>query len=392
MCKSEGSEMLKFRSRTALCAVVVLLASSACAASRVNPVGSVPEGSGAPVFSRNALAMPADTTSILKKLTKNVVIGSTVDSHNGDKGPRSISIVPSGHGLLQKGQLLVCNFSDKSGAAGAGTTVEVLNPTPGSKPTRFVADASIKGCDGDAITGAAEVYVAGFAGGAVVNFNEEAKKVREYTGSLFKVPLSEVSANPMEPYSPAYVYVSNAESGSIVSISVGFYGNGQATEVADGFAVNKSAPGTKLGPSGLQYNSFPDTLYIVDGVTNTVVEFLHASDLLEKDEIVVKPGGKTFQCKHAKTTCGKLIHAGSPLNAPLASVLLPNGNLVVANTKGTANELVELTPTGQILATKVVDKSQTQGVFGLAATGTNDTNAGLFYTDTNSNSVHELEQ
>ena len=47
---------------------------------------------------------PADTTSILKKLTKDVVIGSTVDAKNGDQGPRSISIVPdNSHGLLPKG-------------------------------------------------------------------------------------------------------------------------------------------------------------------------------------------------------------------------------------------------------------------------------------------------
>jgi hypothetical protein len=328
----------------------------------------------------------------LKRLTKNVVIGSTIDSRNGDKGPRSVSVVPGAHGLLQKGQLLVCNFSDKSGVAGAGSTMEVLDPTAGSKHKRFVQDPSIKGCDGDAITHSYDVYGAGFAGAAVVDFDEDGTKIRTYSGSLFKVPFSDVSADPLAPYSPAYVYVSNAESGSIDSISVGFYGNGNPLQVANGFAVSGSGPGDKRGPSGLQYNAYVDSLYIVDGVTNTVVAFLHASNLLERDEIIVKQGGKTFECKHAKTTCGKLIYGGSPLNAPLASALLPNGNLIVANTKGTANELVEMTPAGQILDTKVIDKSHTQGVFGLAAIGTNDTNAALFYTDTNTNSLHELEQ
>jgi hypothetical protein len=385
--------MLRFHGRVALLASALLLTNSGCAGSRVSPFGG---GGAAELLPQrgvpDARPLPADTTSILKKLTKNVAIGSTIDPENGDKSPRSISVVPGSHGLLTKGQLLVCNFDDKSGTAGAGTTIEVLNPSPHAKPTRFVADPAIEGCGVDAITGAFEIYAAGISGGAVVNFNEEAKKIRTYAGPLFAVPFAGTSANPQEPYSPAYVYVSNAKSGTIDSISVGFYGNGQATEVANGFAVNKLQPAGKLGPSGLQYNAFPDTLYIVDGVTNTVVEFLHASDLLEKDEIAVKPGGKTFQCKHAKTTCGKLVYAGSPLNAPLASALLPNGNLVVANTKGTANELVEMTPTGQILATKVVDQSHTQGVFGLAATGSNDTDAALFYTDANSNSVHKLEQ
>ena len=33
---------------------------------------------------------PADKTSILKLLTKNVTIGSTVDAKNGDMGPRAV--------------------------------------------------------------------------------------------------------------------------------------------------------------------------------------------------------------------------------------------------------------------------------------------------------------
>ena len=110
-----------------------------------------------------------------------------------------------------------------------------------------------------------------------------------------------------------------------------------------------------------------------------------------KDEIVVKPGGKTFQCKYPKTTCGSLVHAGSPLDAPMASALLPNGNLVVANTKG-GNKLVELTPAGKVLDTKIVDTGKTAGVYGLAATGTSDADTVIYFTDTNSNEVRVLER
>jgi hypothetical protein len=122
------------------------------------------------------------------------------------------------------------------------------------------------------------------------------------------------------------------------------------------------------------------------------VAFSNSSDLLDKDEIIVKPGGKTFKCRYPKTTCGSVVYSGSPLDGPMASALLPNGNLIVANTQGTANTLVELTPGGKILDTKVIDTSSTQGVFGLAAKGTNDSNTVLYYTDTNDNNVHELTQ
>ncbi len=160
-----------------------------------------------------------------------------------------------------------------------------------------------------------------------------------------------------------------------------------------GFAVKGSSPTTMLGPSGLQVFSknYQQTLYVVDGANNTIVAFNNASNLLQKDEIIVKPGGKTFKCKHPQATCGKLVYSGSPLNAPVASALLPNGNLIVANTKG-GNMLVELTPAGKVLATKVVDSKKTAGVFGLLATGKNDSDTALFFTDANSNNLQELEQ
>lgn len=51
-----------------------------------------------------------------------------------------------------------------------------------------------------------------------------------------------------------------------------------------------------------------------------------------------------------------------------------------------------MTPTGQILDTKVIDKSTTPGIFALYATGTNDNDTALYFTDTNSNNLQELEQ
>jgi hypothetical protein len=61
-------------------------------------------------------------------------------------------------------------------------------------------------------------------------------------------------------------------------------------------------------------------------------------------------------------------------------------NLIVANALG-SNELIELTPTGQVLDTKVVDKGSSPAIFGLWAIGTDDNNTPLFYADTNSNTV-----
>lgn len=386
--------MFPYTKRAAL-ALIGVLTAAACSNG-----GAVPTAqSGAPygVSDQGAAVPLADHTSILNKLTKDVVIGSTVDPGDGDTGPHAISIVQTNYGL-KKGQLTPCNFADSGGNAGKGTTIEVLNRKPGSKPTTFVQSSKILGCAGTATTLGNEVWAAGFSSGKVVGYYHTGKVVKVY-GSPFKAPFSVADAHckagPSCLYSSEIIFGSDAKTGGIVDFSVNNYGNPNATEVATGFAVNNKSGWSTLGPSGLSYNANKlGTLYITDGVDNTVVAFTNASNLLAKDEIVVLKGGKTFKCKYHGNgaPCGKLVFAGSPLKAPVAMTLLPNGNLIVANSKG-GNTLVEIdVSTGKVLATKVVDTSKTQGIFALRAIGSKDSNTALYYTDTNDNSVHELEQ
>ncbi len=387
--------MLFFRSRMPLLTMATLFVTSACHGGGALPA-SAPQAGGAPAASQagSAALEPADTTSILKKLTKDVIIGSTVDAKNGDKGPRAISIAPADYGL-KKGQLLVCNFEDKAGTPGDGTTLEVLDPTAGSKATRFYQGSAIEGCDGDAISPGNSVYAAGLMSHVVAAFEipyggTKYKLTKKY-GSPIESPLADNIQLAAHMYSADYVFVGDSKTGSLDIFSANSYGH-PLLQAVSGFAVNSKPPGHRLGPSGMQYTSKGDTVYVVDGVTNTVVAVTSVAKLLKKDEIIVQSGGKTFDCTEKKYTCAHLVLAGKPLDGPLASALLPNGNLIVANTLGKANELVELTPTGKVLDTKVVDTSATQGVFGLIAAGTTDSNTVLFYTDTNDNDVHELEQ
>jgi hypothetical protein len=377
--------------------VLVLIAGTLFAASACGGNSSVPTYTSQIAAPRAGSIVPNDTTSILKKLTQDVEIGSTVDAKNGDKGPRAVSLVRSTF-VLKQGQLLVCNFDDASGTAGKGSTIEVLNPKPNSKPVTFTQSTKVAGCDGDAVTEANQVWGSGMLSGLVSHFDQTGSLKKSFSSDI-QAPLADADAFCGLPYAPEDVYVSNSKVGSIVKLAFTSVTGGRTkiTEVITGFGVNKGSGWSVLGPSGIQYDSHRtgslcnDTLYIVDGVDNTVVAVSNASNLLEKDEIVVQPGGKTFKCVHPQSTCAKLVHSGSPLNAPVASALLPNGNLIVANTKG-GNTLVELTPTGQVLATKTIDTSKTADVFGLVATGTSDSDTALFYTDTKTNTLHELKQ
>ena len=88
-------------------------------------------------------------------------------------GPRAISRVRATFGL-KEGQLVVCNFADSAGTAGKGTTIEVLDPNPGSKPVTFTQSTKIEGCDGDATTATNQVYGAGMVSGLVSQFTPAA--------------------------------------------------------------------------------------------------------------------------------------------------------------------------------------------------------------------------
>jgi hypothetical protein len=385
--------------------VAILLAGTLLAATACGGKGTVP--SGVPGAVNPASQFPSiasgvnsgfesladtDTTSILKKIKKDIVIGATVDPTNADRGGHGLSVVKTSYGHLAKGMLVICNFDDKAGKPGAATTIDVLEPKHGAKAKTFARSGAIQGCAGNTITSTNGVVGAGFSSHLLARFSDKGKLAKTY-GTPYKAPFSTVDASNAQLYNAEYIFGGDAATGGIVSFSINRYGNQKRIQVGSGFAVNHKDGWAALGPSGLQYRANKpnaDTLYIADGVDNTVVAFTSASSLLVPNEIVVKPGGKTFKCKYPRTTCGRLVHSGGPLNAPLAMALLPNGNLIVANAGD--NTLVELTPSGKVLATKVVDKSKKPGVFGLVAIGTNDSNTAIFFSDRNTNNVHELLQ
>ncbi|HLY03020.1 MAG TPA: hypothetical protein VKR56_11080 [Candidatus Cybelea sp.] len=383
--------------RSILLATLMVFAMSACGGN-----AAVPSNAGVAGAARTSAhaGAPSDTTSILKLLTKNVTIGSTVDPTNGDMGPRAISIVGLTSGKLKANQVLVCNFEDSSGNPGNGTTIEQFNPVTSSKPATFFQNAKIQGCNGDGVTIGDQVYATGLTSKVMAWVNQSGKLKKTY-GSPITDPIGDGAAPPLYDYSPEIMFIGNADTGAVDNIGVAEYGDKKVIEVINGFDVNKGSGWGALGPSGLAYwcaaklgsytcGNTSDILYIADGACNAVVAISHASTLLVKDEITIQPGCKKFTCKYPKDTCATLVKAGKPLNKPVAMTLLPNGNLIVANTGN--NTLVEMTPKGKVLDTLVVDTGQAPAIFGLAAIGTKDSNTALYYTDINTNTLQELEQ
>ena len=125
--------------------------------------------------------------------------------------------------------------------------------------------------------------------------------------------------------------------------------------------------GVLPGDGSCPYKNKADSLFVADGACNAVVEITMPAVSWRTMRSPSSPAARSSSASIPKTSCATLVKAGSPLDKPVAMAILPNGNLIVANTGN--NTLVEMTPTGQVLDTKVVDKSKTSGIFGLAAIG-----------------------
>jgi hypothetical protein len=390
------------RSTTLSAAALVLLASACSAAGTNSTVPSANAGaeqiaSLGPVS--NGVQPNVDGTSVLKTLTKQTEIGSTVDTTNGDQTPSGITYIsrsPYGGGKYKKGDLVVCNYADKNGAMGNGTTEEVLLAKAGSKPVHLIASPDLKGCAGVAAEPVyGYLYAPGSAAKDVASTSPQGKIFQKISGSGLTQPYGGTFVDLNLSYPPgAGFWVGDATTGTVNRIDLGTQsGKPQVTPVIQGFKVNKGKPGSVLGPTALgfwQPNIFADgNLYVVDGASNILYSFAKVyNNYYGSPSVKIGATGKTFTGPQAKSA--KVVLSGKPLSGSIALTTLPNGNVIVAN--GKTNELIEVETTGKVLATKVVDTGAGGAIRSITAAGTSDKNTVLYFTDSNSNTVQELSK
>jgi hypothetical protein len=366
---------------------LAIAAAAAVILSACSQTGTMPsmQSNGASAASD---ASPNTGSSILKMLKKQVVIGSTIDPKFHQVNPYGLSVAPSTNGDFTQGDLAVCNFNDKANVQGTGYTIVALHPMPGSKPRLVDADRkTLDGCDALALAGDDTIWAAAFSSNDNPVISSSGKLVQNIKNSNFDRPFGQIYAQPTSG-SPAF-YASNAGNGTIVRVNLG--STFTYDVIAKGFAVNHGKPGSIFGPSGLAYNPSGDKLYIVDGTNNTVVVFSNVSSI-PAGGIVVGKDGKSFSGPYADDA--SLLYSGSPLNGPISSALLANGNIVVGNTTNPSgqNIMVEISPSGQLMATRNVDKGAPGAIFGMVATGSSADDTKLYFNDDNSNNLQVLER
>lgn len=369
------------RARIGIAAIAALLAGCAHGGSMMP---GQPSGAGTTSdFGRN---QQASASSILATLKRQVVIGSTIDSKHEQLNPYGLTVAPSTNGAFTAGDLVVCNFNDKTNRQGTGYTIVALHPHPGAKP-RPVSDARrLEGCDALALAPDDTIWAAAFKANDNPVISASGSVLTNIRGRPFYHPFGQIFAQPTSG-APAF-YESNAKTGTVVRINLGSPFTFDV--IARGFAVNHGRPGSILGPSGLAYNPSGDILYVVDGTNNTVVSLSNVSTI-PNNGVMVSKNGRSFSGKAASDA--QLVYAGRPLNAPISSALLFNGNLVVGNTGNPngQNIMVELSPSGGVLDVRNVDRGASGALFGMVATGTSAADTKLYFNDDNDNDLQVLE-
>jgi len=305
-------------------------------------------------------------------------IGSIVDPINGDQNPYGLAIAPLSAGMLTAGDLVECNFNDAANVQGNGTSVEVIHPTPGSTAHRFAQSTAQMGCGA----------VAPLSNGSVAVTAKLANNVLLYNPSGGQTVIPHAWNGPWgiafaAAATPA-LYVSNANDGSIVRVRFNANGTFGFDQIATGFSVNHGAPGNIFAPYGLSYAAANDTLYIMDTNTSRIVAFANVSSIPVGGIVVT---GGTFSGPSAGSA--RVVASGAPLNNPLGSTILPNGNLGVVNNSD--DNFMEFKPDGTLVGMLALDPGQGGGaLFSIAAAVNTAGQAIVYYVDSTDNTARIL--
>jgi hypothetical protein len=345
-------------------------------------------------------AMVTVTPSILSVLAsqKIATIGSSVSGNDGN--PYGLVIAPAAAGPISAGDLVVCNFN--SGAMqGSGTTIVGLHPTPGATPYPIAKSASLQGCDALAMLPDDSIAAAAYSANTTPLVSPTGTVGMPFASDSFAQPWGTWYVAAAHGH-PAALYVSDV-GGAVDRIELNGDSQSAFAQIATGFC-GSGAPGAIYAPAGLTYDPSSDTLYVIDGSSNSVVAFTGVSD--------IGAGGITVngQCSSvaapptpAPTFSGpsaasaRVIAHGSPLLTPISAALLADGDLIVGNgdvnigpgqTPNLAIEISPVLPGGFVGEPVQLDSSGTPGaLFGIAATVDSQGRQIVYFNDDNTNAV-----
>jgi hypothetical protein len=347
-------------------------------------------GALAPVLALAGSAAAAGTyLSTKPHITK---VASTVPA-NGDLNPYGTVVVPMSMGKLVRGDVLVSNFNNKANLQGTGKTIVEISPTGHKTLFAHLTAGHLGGaCPGGVgLTTALAVLRSGWViVGSLPTTN--GKSATAKAGCLIVVgpngsAVETISGAPINgPWDMTW-----ADHGATASLFVTNVLNG--TVAAKGKVVDKGTVArvdlTTSGPmptvtsktviaSGFAERTDPAALVIgPTGVALGNAGLYVASTAASRIRLITNPMTRTSSSGN-----GKVVTKGGNLRQPLGLTLAPDGHLLSVN--GGNGKIVETTPAGKQVATKMLDTSGTPpgagALFGLAVS-----THGLFFVDDGTN-------
>ena len=314
---------------------------------------------------------------------------------NGDRDPFGIAVVPLTSGNLTAGDLLVAEFSDQYGTAGAGTTILQVSPTTGETSV-FFQGAPVAGPVGIAINPANDGVWVGDYGGAADGTAANDLLITP-TGQL-KATYTDATTQGAASLVGVWGQGVSSDNGTVSF----YYGNaGDGTTGTGGGDVWRLTPHPTGPVNGQPVNATYAQIAIGQGETPAGG---NAASAAGPQGFAYAANGTLYETNDADNALyaipdaatatapitAQVVYRGHALQSPENVVVDPaNGNLLVANAND--NRLVEITPSGHVVASLDLARHEPAGaLFGLAVGTDAAGHPVLYYGNSDTNTLHEL--
>ena len=320
---------------------------------------------------------------------------------SADVNPYGVAVVPTSHGALHQGDVLVSNFNNSSNAQGTGTTI--VQVSPGGTVTLFaqIDPNTLPGpCPGGVgLTTALVVLRSGWVivgslptsdgtsataqAGCLIVLDSSGTVQETFSGDGINGPWDMTA---LDGGRLADLFVTNVLNGTVAA-GGGVVNRGtvlrlhlvitggspprltETTRIGSGFAERTDPAALVVGPTGLGLNS-QGTLFVADSVGNGIRAIPRA---------LVRPGS---------AGTGNPVTSGGDLNTPLGLAIAPNGDVLTVNAGD--GFIVETTPSGNQIAKFLLDKTPPAplgagALFGLAVTPNAN---GIYFVDDVANTLN----
>ena len=316
---------------------------------------------------------------ILKSIHKHITLGSTIPD-NGDQNPYAIIVAPVTSGNINKGDVLVDNFNDKSNLQGTGTTI--VDYRPSTKTTILFANLPKKldQCPGGVglstsmtmlksgwvivgSTPSTDGTTATKGDGCLIVLDSKGNMVSAWSGPTINYPWGNIAS--IDNGTTATLFITMAGFGvSDPKLIDPKTGNPpiihKATVVRMEISIPDGKPPVLLSQtvigSGFSQRADKDSfLFGPTGLALGTNGTLYVSDVLDND-ITAIPDAVT---RSDSAGTGWLVTRDGQLAEPLAMVMTPGGNLLVSNANN--GKVVEVDPiSGKQIYAQWVDQNPSQ--------------------------------